>query len=270
MMRRILVSGLWLLFAGTALAAEIDSRPFAGGTLTIVETDDGDKILAFDGKELVRDWYVDFDRMVAVSDTDVALYVAGPGGNACGVDAVIVWKPEGGELKSERFGDCGAPAPAADGSRLVFVPWVMPGETLDVTEWTPTEGFRVAGAMTFKPQPGTTWTDLQAQPAGHPMDLFANEAFYAKATAILGDDLSDLVTSLGTSAAPEDVGGGLFVARGCIPHACGSNDGFVAVDPKAKSIWFAQQQDDGSLKYWPALDAWPKAARDAVKQGFQP
>lgn len=270
MMRRILVSGLALFLAAPALAAQIDTRPFAGGTLTITETDEGDKVLAFDGAELVRDWYVDFDRMVDVAGTEVALYVAGPGGNACGVDAVIVWKPQDAPLKSERFGDCGAPPAAPDGSRLVFVPWVMPGETLDVTEWTPSDGFRVAGAMTFKPQPGTTWADLAARPAGHPMDLFANEDFYAKATAILGDDLSSLVTSLGTSSEPADVGGGLLVARGCVPHACGSADGFVAVDPKKQDIWFAQQQDDGGLKTWPALDTWPKAARDAVKQEFGP
>lgn len=270
MMHRILVSTAALFLAGSVLAEEIDSRPFAGGTLTITETDEGDKVIAFDGKELARDWYVDFDRMVDVAGTAVALYVAGPGGNACGVDAVIIWKLDDGALKSDRFGDCGAPAAASDGSRLVFVPWVGPGETTDVTEWTPDGGFRVTGAMTFKPQPGTGWADLVAHPVGHPVDLFSNEAFYSAAVKLLGDDLESLATSLGTSSEPEDVGGGLFVARGCVPHACGSNDGFVAVDPKREGIWFARQQDGGGLKYWPALDTWPKAAQEAAKQEFGP
>ena len=38
--------------------------PFEGGTLTITETADLDKILAFDGKELARNYVVYFDRIV--------------------------------------------------------------------------------------------------------------------------------------------------------------------------------------------------------------
>ena len=137
------------LAASPAAAEDADSQAFAGGQVTISETADGDRILAFDGQELARDWFVGFDRAATVAGTDILLYSVGPGGNACGPDAVIVWKPDDGAVRADRFGDCGAPPAANDGERLVFLPWVAPGEAAAVTIWTPADGFRLAGRLAF-------------------------------------------------------------------------------------------------------------------------
>ncbi|WP_186307247.1 hypothetical protein [Mesorhizobium amorphae] len=61
--------------------------PFAGGTFTITEQPEMDKILAFDGKEIARDYDVFFDKIVKVAGIDVALFAVGPGGNQCGPSA---------------------------------------------------------------------------------------------------------------------------------------------------------------------------------------
>lgn len=101
------------------------------------------------------------------------------------------------------------------------------------------------------------------------MDFFSNESFYAEAARLLGPDLASLATSLGTSSGPEDVGRqGLFVARGCVPHACGVADGFVAVDPAGKAAWFAQMQENGGFRYWPALSVWPPKVRQTFDKAF--
>lgn len=256
------------LTASPAAAEDADSQAFAGGQVTISETADGDRILAFDGQELARDWFVGFDRAATVAGTDILLYSVGPGGNACGPDAVIVWKPDDGAVRADRFGDCGAPPAANDGERLVFLPWVAPGEAAAVTIWTPADGFRLAGRLAFAPQPGTGWADLAKAPAGHPLDYFANADFYDEAQRLLGDDLGDLATSLGTAGPPEDKGDGLFVARGCVPHACGTADGFVAVDTARKSAWFAQMGENGAFRFWPAESTWPAPVSAAFTSAF--
>lgn len=196
------------------------------------------------------------------------LYSAGDGGNACGPDAVIVWKPEGGVVKADRFGDCGAPPAANDGERLLFAPWPLPGETLDMTQWRPSDGFTLAGALAFRPQPGTGWADLAAKPAGHPMDFFANADLFAAAQALLGDDLAAVALALSVASEPEKGEGGLLYARGCVPHACTVSDGFIAVDPAAKGVWFAQMQEEGGFAQWPEANSWPEKVRAAFDRAF--
>ncbi|MFZ1681062.1 MAG: hypothetical protein WAT70_08570 [Rhizobiaceae bacterium] len=264
-MRRLILA---LATLAPALALADEPLPFAGGELTITETTDGDKVLAFSGQGLARDWLLFFDREEEVAGRSVMLFSASAGGNACGADAVIVWKPDDGPVRGERFGDCGAPTPASDGTRLVFVPHVMPGDTAEVTEWTPESGFRLAGVLSFRPQPGTGWADLAASPPGHPVEFFDNSAFYAEAVRVLGDDLAAVATALSVSSEPEMLKDGFYHARGCIPHACTVNDGFVAVDVRAGKAWFAQMTDDGGFRRWPEGD-WPADATAAFDVAFE-
>lgn len=267
-MRRFAFLPLFAAALFPAFAGEVEHRDFADGRLVILETDDGEKVLSFNGAELARGWFLAFDREVQVAGQTVLLYGAGDGGNACGPDAVIVWKPEGAPVKAERFGDCGAPAAASDGERLLFAPWPLPGETLDMTQWTPDAGFTLAGALSFRPQPETTWAGLAAKPLGHPMDFFANAELYAAAQALLGDDLSGVALALSVSSEPEKGDDGLLYARGCVPHACTVSDGFIAVDPAAKGVWLAQMQDEGAFKYWPDRSAWPAKVSAAFDKAF--
>ena len=104
---------------GAALAQDEKQAPipFAGGELTITQKEEyGEKVLAFDGKELAHNYVVYYDRTVTLGDVAVAMVDVGDGGNACGPAKVLVWKPEGGDIRSETVGaDCGAPPGA--GSR---------------------------------------------------------------------------------------------------------------------------------------------------------
>ena len=65
-MRRFAFLTLILAAIFPAFAEEADRRAFAGGDLTIAETQEGEKILAFDGRELARGWFLAFDRTVDV------------------------------------------------------------------------------------------------------------------------------------------------------------------------------------------------------------
>ena len=58
------------------------SVSFEGGQLTITQQEQyGEKVLAFDGKELARNYEVDIDRVVRIDDMNVALVDVGGGGN---------------------------------------------------------------------------------------------------------------------------------------------------------------------------------------------
>lgn len=267
-MRRFAFLSLVVAAFFPAQAGEVEQRDFADGRLVILETDDGEKVLSFDGEELARGWFLAFDREVEVAGRPVMIYSAGDGGNACGPDAVIVWKPESAAVKAERFGDCGAPAPANDGERLLFVPWPLPGETRDVMQWTPDAGFTLTGTLTFAPQPGTTWAELSTKPVGHPMDFFGNAELFAAAMDVLGDDLAAVALALSVASEPEKGEGGLLYSRGCVPHACTVSDGFVAVDPAAKGVWFAQMQEEGGFAQWPDGASWPQKVRAAFDKAF--
>ena len=67
-------------------------------------------MLAFNGKELTRNYVLYHNKTVEVGGQQVALFDVGDGGNQCGTATVIVWKPENGEIQSAAAGDdCGSP-----------------------------------------------------------------------------------------------------------------------------------------------------------------
>lgn len=265
-MTRILPAFLLLFAAFPQLAAAQEEIAFAGGTIRIEENADYEKVITFDGNEIGRDYMVFFDDSVEVGGTEVAMISIGPGGNACGANTMMVWKTDNGDLKTDKLpGDCGWPAAAVTYSRILFVPWIGPGEEMPVRSWTPENGFSMAGTLRYTPEPGTQWADLAADPALHPVDYFLNEAFFENANRVLGDELREYAVGLGVSSGMEPAGNGLYAGRGCMPHNCGGADSVLVVDFQGQTAWFAQMRGN-TIAYWPDQSAWPAAAREALQQ----
>ncbi len=266
-----LAAGLFASATAHAQQAAPEEIPFEGGNFTITETADLDKILAFDGKEIARNYVVYHDRTVTISDRQVALFAVGDGGNACGPATVIAWKPEGGEIRSEIVGeDCGSPPAAVTGNSIYFVPYLIPGESGLVEVWSPDQGVAVAGTLTFTPQPGTQWSDLEPSGLENIIDALRNEAIYRDAEKLLGPSLTEVMTGLLVGGGPETLPSGVIYANGCVPHACGSADAFMAVDPKGKRLYFAQEGDKPEPQAWPALDTWPADLKQAMHTALNP
>jgi len=261
-----LVAAMALAGMAMPVKAQDQGIPFAGGTIRIAENDDYERVVTFDDREIARDYMVFFDRIVSVNDTDVALISVGPGGNACGANTLMVWSDGEGGVKTDSLpGDCGWPAPAVSDYRILFVPWVGPGEELAIRSWQPDAGFSMAGMLRFAPEPGTTWPDLTADPARHPIDYFLNEALFTAASNALGDDLEEYATGLRVSSEMEEVGDALFAASGCVPHNCGGADSLLVVDLKSETAWFAQMRGN-TVAHWPELDKWPEPARTQLSR----
>lgn len=269
---RIVATAFFVVAGATsafAQAGEKQEIPFEGGTFTITQTEDFDKILAYDGQQVARDYVVYFNRIVDLSGTSVALFDVGPGGNACGPAAVIVWKDEAG-LQSDTVGeDCGAPPAAATADKLYFVPYLLPGATAPVRAWSPQERLTVAGELAYRPQPGTKWHDLETGTPDYVVDAFANEDVYHAAQNLLGASLHDVALGLTVGSGFERTASGVLYGNGCVPHACGSADAFMAVDPRGKTLYFAQQGENPPLAAWPQLEEWPDELRRKMAAALQ-
>lgn len=240
------------------------SIPFEGGTFTIAENDDYEKVLTYDGQEIARNYVLFHERTVDVGGIKVALFAVGDGGNQCGPATVIVWKLDG-TIRDQAVGEeCGAPPAAVSDGGIYFVPDLLPGDTAPVQYWSPEAGLRTAGALTFTPQPDTGWQTFASTPLEYIVDAFDNAAVYEAAKALLGPRLTEVVTGLLTGGSAQTQADGTVTGSGCVPHACGTADSFMAVDPKARKVYFAQQGDGPQPDAWPALDRWPKTLRAAM------
>lgn len=262
-----------VLSAGASFAQETapEEIPFQGGKFTITETTDLDKILAYDGREIARNYVVFYDRTVEVDGMNVALFSVGDGGNACGTATVIAWKPQDGEIKSHIVGEeCGSPPAAVTDSSIYFVPYLIPGASGVVEVWSPRDGVAIAGMLSFVPQPGTQWSDLDPAKLENITDTMRNEDVYAAAKALLGDNLLDVMTGLQVGGGPEVTSSGIIYAKGCVPHACGVSDAFMAIDLERKKLYFAQEGDKPEPAAWPSVDSWPADVRQAMRAAFNP
>lgn len=247
-----------------AQQSEPETHAFEGGTITITETEMGEKEIAFDGRLLASNYFVFFDQEVEVGGSRVALISVGDGGNACPPGTLIVWK-NGNEIDSDYIGeDCGAPSPAVTADRIYFVPYLLPGASADVVTWSPTERIGLAGLLSFKPQAETGWRDLDTSAVEHILDTFRNAAVYAAAKKLLGADLESVVTGLVVGGAPETLPSGVIWSQGCIPHNCGGGNSFMAIDKSGRRLYFAQQSESDAPNAWPPAAKWPKDVRDAM------
>ncbi|MVA96615.1 hypothetical protein GN330_05050 [Nitratireductor sp. CAU 1489] len=264
---RIPVFVLVVLLAGSVARAEdeeVQRYSFQDGELTITRQD-YERVAAYDGRELHRDYFVAFDRIVTVRDVEIALLSAGNGGNACGPYTIMLWKPENGDVKTEIVGEeCGAPPPAVTDEYIYFVPYLRPGEQAVIRSWAPDSGFETTGVLSYAPQQDTDWSNFDPATVSHPIELFRNAGLYDAALALLGDELFSVAAGLGTSSEPEITDDGVLTARGCVPHACGAQDTFVVVDVENRTLYFAQQQAGPAPRFWPERDEWPAAIAGLV------
>lgn len=263
-------AGLW--FPAAAQDATPEKIPFEGGAFTITETADLDKQLAFDGQLLASNFVVSFDKIIELRDVKVALFSIGDGGNQCGASTLIAFKAPDGTMDSDFVGegDCGAPPAAATGEMLYFVPYLLPGATAKVWAWSPRQHLHVAGMLSFMPQPGSVWAELDGAGVDNMIDTFSNEAVYDAAKALLGDKMTDVATGLSVGGGAETLPSGVFFSSGCVPHACGSADAFMAIDAKGQKLYFAQQGEQGKTDTWPAAENWPADVRDAMVKALSP
>lgn len=250
--------------AAAAQDGRIETHDFEGGQITITEKEDGEKEVAFNGTLLASNYSVFFDQIAEVGGQKVALISVGDGGNACAPGTLIVFN-NGREVTADYVGeDCGSPPPAISSDRIVFVPYLLPGETADVRSWSPDDLIGLAGRISYATDPDSGWTDFDPAALDYMLDAFKNDDIYKAASALLGSNLTDFAQSLSVGGGPEMLPSGVYWSTGCVPHACGVSDGFMAIDPKAQKLYLAQQSENSAPLSWPDAKTWPADVRTAM------
>jgi hypothetical protein len=281
-MTRLLVAvacGLVLiLLPATSLFAQapvIDQQapiPFEGGQFTITQQEaDGEKVLAYDGQRLASNYDVFFDRIIDIAGAEVALVDVGDGNidHLCSPPVMIVWKPKGGTIQGitvEQDG-CGAPASVTD-DVIYFVPYLLPGASKRAMQWSPTDGLTIAGNLTYMPDPGTDWKDVDVSKYEDMIDAFHNEAVYRDAAALLGKDMTVLAASFLAAGGTKTTASGIVYFDGCAPHNCGGNHGFMAVDQTNHKLYFAHSGDKPVMDVWPPVQTWPAEVKAALVEAM--
>ncbi len=269
--------GLFLLLALNVPAGAQEDIPapvkFGDGEITFARGEDEEIAVTFNGQEIYRNYFVVFDRVVKVGETDVALLLGGDGGNACGPATLIVTQPEGAvDAKVDVAGeDCGAPSAEVTPNEILFVPYLVPGAKDKVQSWTPDGGLTVKGEIAYVPKEGSNWGNLDPAAADHPFGLLGNADVYAAAQTLTGDKFDELVLLLGVAGPPEILDKKYVSAPGCQAHACGVANGFIGLDLEKKQVFAATKYSDAGATLWPAdVASWPEPLKKAWEASITP
>lgn len=257
---------LLLLLAASAHAqnaAKPEDVAVGPVTLQIVETDGGEKELRHGTRVLLKDFSVGAGMAAKFKDTHARVIEVGPGGNACdGWPAVVTVKDGKVAADTTMKKECSSFAASADEEGFTFVEKPTPDRDGSVWRFTPDEGMRRLGLLVFRPQPNSTWADLEKM-LDHPLSLFNVAPFDAAVRKLTGAQYRALATRLNVAGGVERKGD-FLIGSGCQAHACNSDQGFVGIDRKSREIFLAMKAN-GRITAWPALARWPAVLRDDFK-----
>jgi hypothetical protein len=232
-------------------------------TLQIVETGGGEKELRHGARVLLKDFSVNAGMAATFKDTHARVIEVGPGGNACdGWPAVVTVKDGKVAADTAMKAECALFAASADEEGFTFVQKPVPDTDGSVWRFTPDDGMRRLGVLVFRPQPNSTWADLDKM-LDHPLSLFSVAPFDAAVRKLTGGQYRELARRLHVASGIERKGN-FLVGTGCQAHACNSDQGFVGIDRKSRDIFLAMKSN-GRTTAWPPLARWPALLRDEFK-----
>ena len=266
---RPLLFALFLTAAMPAIAQEDLPAPvkFGDAEITFARGEDEEITVSHNGVELYRNFYVAFSQVANIEGQDVAILSGGDGGNACGPNALIVTLPEDSpDAKLEVIGECGSPEPAVTSNEIHFVPFVRPGASLPLMSWTPSRGLVTAGLLSFEPQEGSNWVNLDVETVKGPWDIFDNADVYAAGKALLGERFADVMQGLAVAGRPTYTDDNFLSGAGCAPHSCGSVNGFFGIDIANRQVFAALRTIGEKDEFWPQdFNSWPAQLQKAFE-----
>lgn len=229
-------------------------------TLQIVETDSGEKELRHGARVLLRDSLVNEGIAAKFGDVSARVFDISPGGNVCDGWPAVVTVDKAGKVAVDDTmkGLCSLFRASADEEGFTFVEGAVPDQAGSVWRFTPKTGTRRIGLLVFRPQPNSTWADLDKS-LDHPVSLFDVAPFYDAVRKLTGRRFEDFALRLRVAGAVEKKGD-FLIGTGCQPHACDSDQGFVAIDRKTHDLYLAMSEE-GQFTTWPALARWPAPLR---------
>ena len=265
-MSRARLAALLLALAPAAHAEQAKSTDVKVGpvTLQIVTAGDGASELRDGTRVLVKDFVITPELAATFGATQARVFTISSGGNMCEGWPAIVTVDKAGKVAIDKtmHDECASFSPTADAEGFTFVEAVVPDQDGSVWRFTPERGMVRLGDLVFKPQPNSTWNDLDKM-LDHPLSLFSCAPFDAAVHRLTGKQYGDLAVRLHVASAVERKGDYL-IGRGCQAHACNSDQGFVAIDRKAHAVFLAMRSDK-DVTTWPRAASWPAPLRAELR-----
>jgi hypothetical protein len=237
-------------------------------TLQIFETESGEKELRHGTRVLVKDFQINAGMAAKFKDTHARVIEVGPGGNACeGWPAVVTVKDGKVAADTTMKKECSSFAVSADEEGFTFLERAVPGTDGSVWRFTPGDGMRRLGVLVFRPQPNSTWADLNKM-RDHPLSLLNVAPVDSAVRKLTGAQFRAFVQRLRLGSGVERKGN-FLVGIGCQAHACNSDQGFVGIDPNGRAVFLAMRSNT-RVTTWPALASWPILLRGEYEAWLKP
>ena len=156
-------------------------------TLQIVEPESGEKELRHGTRVLVKEFSINEGLAAKFKDTSARVFNVGPGGNFCdGWPAIVTVDKDGKVAIDLTMKDlCSLYLASTDEEGFTFVEGALPARDGSVWRFTPQDGMRRLGVLVFRPQPKSTWNDLDRM-LDHPLSLFNVAPFDAAVRKLTG------------------------------------------------------------------------------------
>jgi hypothetical protein len=195
-------------------------------TLQIVETESGEKELRHGTRVLVKDYSLNEGVAAKFKDTHARVFDVSPGGSACeawpAVVTVDMHRRVAIDLTMKDV--CRLFTISTDEAGFTLVETAVPERDGSVWRFTPDDGLRRLGVLVFRPQPKSTWDDLDNF-LDHPLSLFNAAPFDAAVRKLVGPQFREFASRLHVAPRVKGRGERFVVGTGCQAHACKSDKG---------------------------------------------
>jgi hypothetical protein len=158
---------------------------------------------------------------------------------------------------------CSLYAASTDQEGFTFVEKAVAGKEGSVWRFTPDAGMQRLGVLVFRPQPKSTWKDLDKW-LDHPMSLFNVAPFDAAVRKLTGAQYPEFTMRLHVGAELEKKDARFLIGTGCQAHACNSDQSFVGIDRKGNAVYLAMRRN-ARITTWPAAPNWPQPLQEEFK-----
>lgn len=252
------------LIASPVNAAEFGMTLF-GHAVSISPSDDQYK-LEIDGREVLKNYYLDLDEIYLVGNTPTVVGTSSGGGNACEGSPFVVSFPANGAPRVDGPLDTcyGVKVELSEGELLLSTS-ATPNEPGQIWRWTPSDGIKEVGNQVFVADRSKGWPQLRERTASHPGDLLDFAEINAEIVRLAGDDAS-LVNGILIGVGSGKYDGDLFIGTSCSRHMCLDQEAIVIADMVHKAVYLAWKPSGQKINVNPAVKTWPDKPKAALRE----